>query len=101
MVGTPAYEAGVLAGDVILKIDGKATENMRMSEAVDMIQGEPGTQGRPHRPARGRQGADGHHHHPGRSSRCRRVLGDHRKPDDPKEWDYFIDKQGPASPTSA
>src|SRR3954452_16304162 len=42
MVGTPAYEAGVLAGDIILKIDGKSTENMRMSEAVDLIQGEPG-----------------------------------------------------------
>src|SRR4051795_280903 len=42
MVGTPAYEAGVLAGDLILKIDGKATDNMRMSEAVDIIQGDPG-----------------------------------------------------------
>jgi carboxyl-terminal processing protease len=43
MVGTPAYEAGVLAGDVIVKIDGKSTETLRMSEAVDLIQGEPGT----------------------------------------------------------
>src|SRR5438270_11651875 len=43
MPGTPAYEAGVLAGDLILKIDGKSTENMRMTEAVDMIQGEPGS----------------------------------------------------------
>jgi carboxyl-terminal processing protease len=42
MPGTPAYEAGVLAGDLIVKIDGKATENMRMNEAVDLIQGEPG-----------------------------------------------------------
>ena len=42
MAGTPAYEAGVLAGDIILKIDGKSTENMRMNEAVEMIQGEPG-----------------------------------------------------------
>ncbi len=46
MVGTPAYEAGVLAGDIILKIDGKATDNMRMNEAVDMIQGEPGRRSR-------------------------------------------------------
>src|SRR4051794_23198681 len=29
MPGTPAYEAGVLAGDVIVKIDGKSTETMR------------------------------------------------------------------------
>src|SRR4029077_1031390 len=43
IVGTPAYEAGILAGDVITKINGKATDNMRLSEAVDLIQGEPGT----------------------------------------------------------
>jgi carboxyl-terminal processing protease len=42
LVGTPAYEAGVLAGDLIVKIDGKSTENMQVSEAVDLIQGEPG-----------------------------------------------------------
>src|SRR5207244_5932736 len=42
MVGTPAYQAGVLAGDLIVKIDGKSTENMRLSEAVELIQGDPG-----------------------------------------------------------
>src|SRR6266851_5097491 len=36
IVGTPASKAGVLAGDVILKVDGKSTETMRMDEAVDM-----------------------------------------------------------------
>jgi carboxyl-terminal processing protease len=43
MVGTPAYEAGVLAGDLILKIDGKTTENMSLKKVVEMIQGEPGS----------------------------------------------------------
>ncbi len=43
MVGTPAYEAGIMAGDLILKIDGKATENMSLHKVVDSIQGEPGT----------------------------------------------------------
>jgi carboxyl-terminal processing protease len=42
MVGTPAHEAGVLAGDVIRKIDGKSTEHMRLSEAIDLIKGDPG-----------------------------------------------------------
>jgi carboxyl-terminal processing protease len=43
MVGTPAHEAGVLAGDIIIKIDDKPTESMRQQEAIRMIQGEPGT----------------------------------------------------------
>src|SRR5947209_12174750 len=42
MVGTPAYEAGVLAGDLIVKIDGKSTETMSLKKTVEMIQGEPG-----------------------------------------------------------
>src|ERR1700687_5745249 len=42
LVGTPAYEAGILAGDLILKIDGRSTENMPIAEAVDLIQGDPG-----------------------------------------------------------
>ncbi len=46
--GTPAYEArtpngeAILAGDAILKIDGKSTETMRVNDAVDLIQGDPG-----------------------------------------------------------
>ena len=46
MPGTPAYKAGVLAGDVILKIDGKSTDSMRLNEAVDMIQGDPARRSR-------------------------------------------------------
>jgi carboxyl-terminal processing protease len=91
MVGTPAYEAGVLAGDVIVKIDGKSTENVRVTEAVDLIQGEPGqkivltvvhegsdkpvdlemTRAEIHVPS---------------------VLADQRKADNPGEWDFFIDR---------
>jgi carboxyl-terminal processing protease len=43
MVGTPAYDAGVLAGDIILKIDGASTKNMKLREVVDKITGEPKT----------------------------------------------------------
>ena len=35
---SPAYKAGVLAGDVITEIEGKTTENIRLEEAVKMIQ---------------------------------------------------------------
>ncbi len=91
MVGTPAYEAGVLAGDVILKIDGKPTESMRMSEAVDLIQGEPG------------QKVVLTVLHEGSKEPVDipivraiivvpSVLGDTRKPGSPQQWDYLIDK---------
>lgn len=43
MVGTPAHEAGILAGDLIIKLDDKSTEGMRIGDAVRLIQGEPGT----------------------------------------------------------
>ena len=43
MVGTPAYEAGVLAGDQIMEIDGKSTEGMSPDKAVDVLTGRPGT----------------------------------------------------------
>ena len=43
MVGTPAYDAGIMAGDLITKIDGKSTENMALKKIVEHIQGEPGT----------------------------------------------------------
>jgi carboxyl-terminal processing protease len=91
MVGTPAYEAGVLAGDIILKIDGKSTDNIRMSEAVDLIQGEPGSKVTLSVIREGLKEA--------KDIEIKRaiikvpsVLGDQRKPGN-KEWDYMIDKK--------
>ena len=40
---TPAFEAGILAKDIISKIDGKTTEGMDVNEAVQLIRGKPGT----------------------------------------------------------
>ncbi|MBY0309896.1 PDZ domain-containing protein [Patescibacteria group bacterium] len=40
---TPAERAGIVAGDVIVKIDGVTTESMRVDEAVRLIRGEKGT----------------------------------------------------------
>ena len=40
---SPAFKAGILAKDVILKIDGKTTEGMDVNTAVDLIRGQPGT----------------------------------------------------------
>jgi len=41
--GTPAMKAGVKAGDIILKIDDKATLGMNIDEAVKLMRGKPGT----------------------------------------------------------
>ncbi len=41
---TPAAEAGIVAQDLILKIDGKDTKGMNVNDAVDLIRGEQGSQ---------------------------------------------------------
>ncbi|ARV62219.1 peptidase S41 [Nostocales cyanobacterium HT-58-2] len=40
---TPAAKAGILAKDIITKINGKNTEGMDTNQAVSLIRGEPGT----------------------------------------------------------
>lgn len=40
---TPAFKAGILAKDAIVKIDGKSTKGMDVNDAVKLIRGEPGT----------------------------------------------------------
>ena len=40
---TPAFDAGVKAGDIILKINDASTLNMSLSDAVDIMRGKVGT----------------------------------------------------------
>ena len=40
---TPAYRVGIKAGDKILKIDDKPTDNLSIEEAVNLIRGKKGT----------------------------------------------------------
>jgi carboxyl-terminal processing protease len=41
--GTPAYRAGIQPGDRIVKIEGMATKDMQLTEAVKRMRGKPGT----------------------------------------------------------
>jgi carboxyl-terminal processing protease len=90
MVGTPAYEAGILPGDLILKVNGVSLEHKHRGEAIEMIMGEPGTQvtltvlhdgeSRPEDITLTRA-----------LIKVPTVLGDVRKSDDSKEWEFFVD----------
>lgn len=90
LVGTPAYRAGMMAGDRITEIDGKSTKGITLDEAVGRLKGEVGSE------------ITLTVIHPGQSEpekvtvtrelvRVNTVLGDHRKDDD--NWDFMLDDQ--------
>ena len=89
MVGTPAYEAGILAGDQIVEIDGQSAEGMSTDKAVDVLTGRPGTEVKLNVLHEGSED-------PETITITRAiidipsVLGDHRKPDD--HFDFMLDK---------
>jgi carboxyl-terminal processing protease len=88
MVGTPAYRAGVLPGDVILEIDGQSTEGFTADKVVEVLTGREGTpvkltvkheaDGKVETLAMTRAVID-----------TPSVLGDARKADD--QWDFMLD----------
>lgn len=43
MDGSPALEAGVMAGDVVLEIEGESTFQKPINACIDLLMGEPGT----------------------------------------------------------
>lgn len=88
LVGTPAYRAGILAGDKIVEIDGKSTDGVTLDDAVQKLKGEIGTS------------ITLSVIHPGAEERklvtvtremihVETVLGDRRKADD--SWDFMLD----------
>ena len=44
IVDSPAFRAGVYIGDIIIKIDGKTTKNISISEAIEMLRGKTHTE---------------------------------------------------------
>jgi len=90
LVGSPAYEAGIEAGDVIMEIDGKSTEGLTLDEAVKRMKGEPGT----------KVSLTVVHAHEKRREtltierkiiEVETVLGDRRNDSD--QWDYMLDHE--------
>lgn len=90
MVGTPAYAAGVLSGDLIVEIDGQSTEGIGPDRAAEILTGRVGT------PVNLKV------RHEGDNSTevltmnrsfidVPSVLGDTRKADD--TWDFMLDKE--------
>jgi carboxyl-terminal processing protease len=92
MVGTPAYEAGIMAGDIIVKVDGKSTENMLLKHVVETITGEPGTKvmlSVVHVGAKTPVDIELTR----AEIRIDSVLGDHRQKDNEREWDFWIEPE--------
>jgi len=87
LVGTPAYRAGLMAGDRIVEIDGESTDGITLDEAVRRLKGKAGTE------------VTITVIHAGSSQRetvtvkreiihVETVLGDRRKEDD--SWDFML-----------
>jgi carboxyl-terminal processing protease len=88
LYGTPAYRAGVLAGDRILEIDGHSTDGVDLDEAARRLHGEEGAP------------VTLTVVHPGKHEKTKiklvrerihleTVLGDQRKPDG--HWQFMLD----------
>ncbi len=89
MVSTPAYEAGILAGDQIVEIDGQSAEGMSPDKAAEFLMGRPGTDVKLSVLHEGSEDPE-----PISITRAiievPTVIGDRRKADD--QWDFMFDK---------
>lgn len=90
LVGTPAYRAGIQAGDWIVAIEGESTAGISLDEAVRRLKGEAGTSvtitvARPASDYKETITLQREVIH------IETVLGDRRKEDD--SWDFMYDPQ--------
>lgn len=88
--GTPAYKAGLKAGDLFMEIDGKSTQGFTLNDAIRLLQGKPGTDvtiGVKH------LGSDTVEQIKITRAMIQvaTVLGDTHKPDD--SWNFFVDEE--------
>lgn len=88
MDGSPALEAGVLAGDVVLEIEGASTLKMPVEECIKRLMGEPGTDVTIK--VRHLDGVEQHLTITRRHITTRTVKGIHREGE---KWTYCIDDE--------
>jgi carboxyl-terminal processing protease len=92
MPGSPAYDAGVIAGDLIAKVEDESTAGMSGEQARNKIIGEPGSK------VTLTIRREGHvpPEFPVTLTRARvpqhTIMGVSRRGDDPNRWNWFIDE---------
>jgi carboxyl-terminal processing protease len=91
MPGTPAYNAGLVAGDLIVKVEDASTEGMKVDEARKRITGPVNS------PVTLTVRRDGKGDFPATLTRGRieihPVTGVARQKADPLKWEWFLDPQ--------
>lgn len=90
LVGSPAYRAGLQAGDVIVEIDGKSSTEITLDDAIRRLKGEAGTSVSVtlmHPPSAARRTVSIERE----IIHVETVLGDRR--DDRDRWDYMLDHE--------
>ena len=91
IVGTPAYEAGIRTGDLIVAIDGRKTAGVALREPSELLRGDSGGEVTLKVVRDGETDACPSSGSRGARSRSTPVLGDTRNADD--TWNFFLPGQ--------
>jgi len=91
MPGTPAYDAGLLANDLIEKVGDQSTKGMRIDEARRLITGRIGTEVTLKIRREGRNPPEFDATLERARIELHPVIGVARRPADPLQWDWFVD----------
>ncbi|MCS7020895.1 MAG: S41 family peptidase [Gemmataceae bacterium] len=91
MLGTPAYEAGLMTGDLIVAVNGESTQGWTSEQTQKRIMGEPGTSVTLTLRRPGRQPPEWTVTVTRARVELHSVAGVARRPEDPLKWDWMVD----------